>query len=175
MFPQCNTPTFNLISLNIFTYPLIVDFVLEPTNFSFELGNYILILSDVKWNVQDIFVHLTMTHLLVILASCLSLLSLLYWKCSWLCLRTPGCSCSPLCARPRGWCGRSSRCDSCHSGCPSAAWRKFIHLLNLKLIIYTQIYYVDFTCYWRTTKSASATKEFIIEHKNVLQKANRTL
>ena len=48
MFPKCNTPTFNLISLNIFTYPLIVDFVLEPTNFSFELGNYILILSDVK-------------------------------------------------------------------------------------------------------------------------------
>ena len=129
MFPQCNTQTFNLISLNIFTYPLIVDFVLEPTNFSFELGNYILILSDVKWNVQDIFVHLTMTYLLVILASCLSLLSLLYWKCSWLCLRTPGCSCSPLCARPRGWCGRSSRCDSCHSGYLSAAWIKFIHLL----------------------------------------------
>ena len=40
--------TLTLILLNIFTYPLIVDFVLEPTNFSFELGNYVLVLSDVE-------------------------------------------------------------------------------------------------------------------------------
>ena len=49
---------FNLILLNIFNYRLVVDFVLEAPNFSFELGNYVLILRHVEGDVQDISVHL---------------------------------------------------------------------------------------------------------------------